>query len=109
MQIRITLEFFEKNKCLSITIFLQTSRCVSNELQCLKTTRLHDKLSLLSNLGFFPSKDNYYISLEIYYNVEIWKEYKTEYYDKYLFVCVLSHFSCVTFFVTLVIIKIWSF
>ena len=30
----------------------------------------HIILSLLSNLGFFPSKDNYYISLEIYYNVE---------------------------------------
>ena len=29
----------------------------------------HIILSLLSNLGFFPSKDNY-ISLEIYYNVE---------------------------------------
>ena len=41
---------FEKYKCPGIAFFLQSSRNVSNEQPCLKTTGLYDDLSLLSSL-----------------------------------------------------------
>ena len=53
MYIRIILELFEKYKCSGITFFLQSSRYVSNQQLCLKTTGLYDDLSLLSNLFHF--------------------------------------------------------
>ena len=40
MHIRIILKFFEKYKCSGIAYFLQSSRYVSNEQSCLKTTGL---------------------------------------------------------------------
>ena len=46
MHIRIILEFFEKYKCPGISLFLQSSRYVSNEQPCLKTTGLYDDLFL---------------------------------------------------------------
>ena len=53
MHIRIILKFFEKYKCSSIAFFLQSSRYVSNEKSCLKTTELYDDLLLLSSLFHF--------------------------------------------------------
>ena len=50
MHIRIILEFSGKYKCPGIAFFLQSSRCVSNEQPCLKTTGLYDDFMLLSNL-----------------------------------------------------------
>ena len=50
MHIRIILKFFEKHKCPGIA-FLQSSRYVSNEQSCLKTTGLYD--DLLSSLFHF--------------------------------------------------------
>ena len=50
MHIRIILKFFEKYKCPGISFFLQSSRYVSNEQSCLKTTGLYDNLLLLSSL-----------------------------------------------------------
>ena len=44
--------FFETCKCPGIAI-LQSSRCVSNEQSCLKTTGLYDDLLLLSSLFHF--------------------------------------------------------
>ena len=52
MHIRIILEFFEKYKCHIFPFFLQSSRYVSNEQPCLKTTRLYDDLLLLSSFIF---------------------------------------------------------
>ena len=46
MHFRITLEFFEKDKCPSIFFFLQSFRCDSNEQPCLETTGLYDDLLL---------------------------------------------------------------
>ena len=46
MCIRIILEFFEKYTCPGIDILLQSSRCLSNEQPCLKTTELYDYLLL---------------------------------------------------------------
>ena len=43
MHTRIILEFFEKYKCPGIAFFLQSSRCISNEQPCLKTTGLYGK------------------------------------------------------------------
>ena len=53
MHIRINFEFFEKYKSQGITFFLQSSRYVSNEQPCLKTTGLYDNLLLLSSLFHF--------------------------------------------------------
>ena len=53
MRIRIILKFFEKYKCSGIAFFLQSSRYVSNEQSCLKTTGLYDDLLLLSSLFHF--------------------------------------------------------
>ena len=53
MHIRIILKFFEKYKCSVIAFFLQSSRYVSNEQSCLKTSGLHDDLLLLSSLFHF--------------------------------------------------------
>ena len=50
MDIRIILRLFEKYKCSGIAFFLQSSRYVSNEQSCLKTTGLLDDLLLLSSL-----------------------------------------------------------
>ena len=50
MHIRIILGFFWKKKLL---IFLQRSRCVSNEQLCLKATGLYDDLLLLIGLFHF--------------------------------------------------------
>jgi len=47
MRIRIILNFFENYKCSGIAFFLQSSRYVSNEQPCLKTTGLYDDLLLL--------------------------------------------------------------
>ena len=44
---------FEKYKCPGIAFFLQSSRNVSNEQPCLKTTGLYDDLSRLSSLFHF--------------------------------------------------------
>ena len=44
---------FEKYKCPGIVSFLQSSRNVSDEQPCLKTTGLYDDLSLLSSLFHF--------------------------------------------------------
>ena len=44
---------FEKYKCPGIASFLQSSRNVSDEQPCLKTTGLYDDLSLLSSLFHF--------------------------------------------------------
>ena len=52
MYIRIILELFEKYKCPGIAFFLQSSRCISNEQWCLKTTGLRDDLLLLSSFTF---------------------------------------------------------
>ena len=52
MHIRIILKFLEKHKCPGIA-FLQSSRYVSNEQSCLKTTGLYDDLLLLSSLFHF--------------------------------------------------------
>ena len=46
MHNRIIVEFFEKYKCPGIDIFLKSSRCVSNEQPCLKTTLVYDDLLL---------------------------------------------------------------
>ena len=46
MHTRIIVEFFEKYKCPGIDIFLKSSRCVSNEHPCLKTTLVYDDLLL---------------------------------------------------------------
>ena len=43
----------KKCKCLGIAFFLKSSRYVSNEQSCLKTTRLLDDLLLLSSLFHF--------------------------------------------------------
>ena len=51
MHIRIILNFFEKYKCSSIAFFLQSTKYISNEQSCLKTTGLHD--DLLSSLFYF--------------------------------------------------------
>ena len=48
----ITLEFFEKYKCLGIAVLLQSSRYVSNEQPCLKTTGICDDLLFLSSFLF---------------------------------------------------------
>ena len=53
MHIRIILEFFEKYKCPSIAFILQSSRCVSYEHPCLKTTGLYDGFLLLSSVLLF--------------------------------------------------------
>ena len=53
MNIQIILKFFEKHKCPGIAFFLQSSRYVSNEQSCLKTTGLYDHLLLLSSLFHF--------------------------------------------------------
>ena len=53
MHIRIILNVFEKYKCSVIAFFLQSSRYVSNEQSCLKTSGLHDDLLLLSSLFHF--------------------------------------------------------
>ena len=44
MHFRIILKFFEKYKCTGIAFFLQSTRYVSNEQSCLKTTGLYDYL-----------------------------------------------------------------
>ena len=46
MKIRVILEFFEKYKGPDTAFFLQSSRYISNEYSCLKTTRLYDDLLL---------------------------------------------------------------
>ena len=53
MHIRIILEFFEKYQCSGIAFLLQSSKYVSNEYSCLKTTGLYDYLLLLSSLFHF--------------------------------------------------------
>ena len=53
MHIRIILKFFEKYKCSGIDFFLQSSRYVSTEQSCLKTTGLYDDILLLSSLFYF--------------------------------------------------------
>ena len=53
MHIRIILKFFEKCKCSSIAFFLQSSRYVSIEQSCSKTTGLYDDLLFLSSLFHF--------------------------------------------------------
>ena len=53
MQIRIILEFFEKYWCPGVAFFLRSSRDVSNEQLCLKTTGLCEGCLLLSTLHHF--------------------------------------------------------
>ena len=53
MHIRIILKFFEKYERLGIAFVFQSSRYVSNEQSCLKTTGLYDDLLLLSSLFHF--------------------------------------------------------
>ena len=56
MHIRIILRFFfEKYKCSGIAFFLQSSRYISNEQSCLKTTGVYGYLLLLSGLTFCVS------------------------------------------------------
>ena len=50
---RIILKFLEKYKYSGIAFFLQSSRYVSNEQSCLKTTGLYDDHLLLSNMFHF--------------------------------------------------------
>ena len=55
---RINLKFFEKTKQnktknSGIDFFLQSSKYVSNEQSCLKTTGLYDDLLLLSSMFHF--------------------------------------------------------
>ena len=61
MHIRIILEFFEKYKCPGIDIFLKSSRCVSNEQPCLKTTVLYDDLLLKKKKKENPVDSRYTI------------------------------------------------
>ena len=53
MQVGIILEFFEKYKCQDIALPPQSSRYVSNEQPCLKTTGLCEDLLLLSSSFHF--------------------------------------------------------
>ena len=53
MHVRIILKSFGKYKCPGIAFLLQSSRYVSNEQSCLKTTGLYDDLLLLSSLFHF--------------------------------------------------------
>ena len=45
MHIKIISEFFKKYKCPGIAFSLQSSRCVSNEQPCFKTSGLYDFLN----------------------------------------------------------------
>ena len=47
---RIILKCFEKYKSLGIALFIQSSRCVSNEQSYLKTPGLYGKLLLVPSL-----------------------------------------------------------
>ena len=70
MCIRIILEFFEKYTCPGIDILLQSSRCLSNEQPCLKTTELYDYLLLFSSLfHFFYFIFNALISFSLYFPI----------------------------------------
>ena len=49
----LSWNLFEKYKCSGIALFLQSSRYISNEQSCLKTTGSYDGLLLLSSLFHF--------------------------------------------------------
>ena len=58
MHIRIILEFFEKYKCPDSTFVLQSSRYVSNEQSCFKSTGLYDEchFTLFDIVCVFPDR-----------------------------------------------------
>ena len=62
----LSWNLFEKYKCSGIALFLQSSRYVSNEQSCLKTTGLYDDILLLSSLFHFFQ---FISSASIYFNV----------------------------------------
>ena len=58
MHIRIILEFFEKYKCPDSAFVLQSSRYVSNEQSCFKSTGLYDEchFTLFDIVCVFPDR-----------------------------------------------------
>ena len=65
MHIRTILKCFEKYKCSDTAFLVQSSRFVSNEQSCLKTTGLYGDVLLLDDLSLLSNSFHSPISLSL--------------------------------------------